>query len=423
MSRHLLIILLFFIVISLQLAEDVQSKESSKTDKWLEGKYMTGNWRGHRDKLNEQGYMPFANYHVSVLGNPSGGESNGVEYAGQLIAGVEFDLEKIVKINGLSFIVSGTWISGNSLSFEHIGNIFSVSDVFNLPVGFTFSIDSFRLYQLMFVQELMDNKINVAFGRLAIGNDFATIDILNDFTNTAFNANPGSIKFNVPTFTVDPFANWGARVLYKPDERFYYMAGIYSANPDIADLDNNGLDFSFDGGAFLITEISYSPNLNKSDNGLPGVYKLGAYLDSTDIPELSDPASEASNNYGFYALFQQMVYREKNSDEQGLTIFSTVAYAPKEEVNQFPFFYSGGIGYKGLLHSRTKDTTVLGFLAGVFSDDLPGQDYEMIVELSYNIMVAEWMAVQPDLQYVINPNGTDEIDNAIVLGVRMEVEF
>jgi len=393
------------------------------SDEWLGGDYLTGNWGGHRKILKEKGVIPFANFHMSVLGNPVGGMSQGTEYAGQLIAGVEFDLEKIFDFNGLSFIASGSWISGSSLSLEHIGNIFSVSDVFNLPVGLSFSSDSFRLYQLTFIQKLYEDKINIAFGRLAIGNDFATIDILNNFTNTAFNANPGSIKFNVPSFTVDPFSNWGARVKYQQSEEYYFMAGVYSANPDVANLDNSGLDFSFDGGAFFIAEVAYSPNKKIMDTGLPGVYKIGAYFDSTDIPELNDPDSEVSNNFGIYALFQQMVYLENRENEEGLSIFSTFTYAPQEEVNRFPVFYSGGLGYKGLLPSRSKDQTVFGLLVGFFSDDLPGQDYEMILELSYNIHVAKWLAIQPDIQYVINPNGTDDIDNALVFGVRIEADF
>jgi carbohydrate-selective porin OprB len=35
----------------------------------------------------------------------------------------------------------------------------------------------------------------------------------------------------------------------------------------------------------------------------------------------------------------------------------------------------------------------------------------------------EWLAVQPDIQYVINPNGSDDIDDALVLGVRLEADF
>ena len=392
-------------------------------ERWLDQEYMTGEWGGHREKFHDEGYTPFANFHMSVLGNPAGGKSKGMEYAGQLIAGVEFDLEKIVGINGLTFTASGSWISGSSLSQEHIGNIFSVSDVFNLPVGLTFSSDSFRLYQLMFQQKLFADSVLLSFGRLAIGDSFATIDILNNFTNTAFNSNPGSIKFNIPSFTVDPFSNWGARIRYTPSEQYYFMAGVYSANPDVANLDNSGLHFSFDGGALFLAEFAYSPNQKETDTGLPGVYKIGVYFDSTDIPELSVPDSEVSNNYGMYLLFQQMIYMENSRDEQGLSVFSTIAYAPKEEVNRFPFFYSGGFGYQGIFPSRGRDQTVLGLLVGFFSDDLPGQNYEMIVEFSYNIHVAKWLAVQPDIQYVINPNGTDDIDNALVLGVRLEADF
>ena len=392
-------------------------------DEWLRGDYMTGNWGGNRDKWKEDGYIPFANYHMTILGNPVGGLSQGTEYAGQLVAGIEFDLEKLFNTEGLSFIVSGAWISGRSLSLRHIGNIFSVSDVFNLPLGLTFNSDSFRLYQLMFKKKLFEDKAELSFGRLSIGDAFATIEILNNFTNSAFNANPGSMIYNVPSFTVDPFSSWGARIKYLQSEEYYFMAGLYSANPDVANLDNNGLDFSFDGGAFFIAEIAYSPNQKEIDTGLPGVYKLGAYFDTTDIPELNEPENKVSNNYGIYLLFQQMVYIENRIDNEGLTVFSTFTYAPKKEVNRFPVFYSGGLGYKGLVPSRGKDNTVFGLLVGFFSEDLPDQNYEMIIEFSYNIHIAKWLAVQPDIQYVINPNGSDDIKDALVLGVRIEAKL
>ena len=54
---------------------------------WFEGDYLTGEWGGHREKLRDEGFIPFANFHMSVLGNPVGGRSQGAEYAGQLIAG------------------------------------------------------------------------------------------------------------------------------------------------------------------------------------------------------------------------------------------------------------------------------------------------------------------------------------------------
>jgi porin len=46
---------------------------------------------------------------------------------------------------------------------------------------------------------------------------------------------------------------------------------------------------------------------------------------------------------------------------------------------------------------------------------------ETTVELAYLAQVGPWVAVQPDVQYVLHPRGTRETRNALVLGLRLAV--
>ena len=400
-----------------------QTQGKSSFDNWLNSEYMTGNWGGFRSDLVNKGVTPFGNFHTTFLGNPVGGESKGFEYAGQLIVGTEIDLERVVGINGLKFIVSGSWITGRSLSNDHIGNIFSVSEVFNLELGFTFDSDSYRLYQLMLEQSLFDDKLNIAAGRMSTLNEFATLEVLGFYVNTALNANAGSIKVNIPTITTDPFSAWGVRVRIKPDDRFYFMAGVFTSNPDNKDADNNGVDFSFDGGALYIGEIAYSPVLDLSEHGLPGNYKFGVIFDTSDFDVFNEPGNTKSDNYGFYFFMDQMLYKENSTDDQGLIFFSVFTYSPQEEINTFPFYYAGGLAYVGLIPNRNQDNTGFGLLIGEFSDDLPDQDFEMVIELTYKMQALKWLVVQPQMQYVVHPSGNSDIDNALVLGFKFEMEL
>lgn len=400
-----------------------QTPEKSFTSRWFESEYMTGNWGGLRQKLVDKGIRFFGNFHTTFLGNPIGGESKGFEYAGQLIVGSEFDLEKLAKIGGLKFIVSGSWITGRSLSDRHIGNVFNVSEVFNLNLGFTFDDNSYRLYQLLLEQSLFNDKINIAAGRMATLTEFANLEILSYYVNTAFNENAGSIKRNIPTITTDPFSTWGVRLRLNPIDQFYIMSGIYVSNPENKHADNNGVDFSFDGGALWLGEIGYSPSLNVTTHALPGNYKLGMLIDTSEFEVFNRPGRTKSDNYGFYIFMDQMLYKENSRDNQGFIFFSVFTYFPQEEINKFPFYYAGGLAYVGLLRNRPHDKTGFGFLIGEFSDDLPEQDYEMILELTYKMQANKWLVIQPQAQYVVHPDGNQNIDDALVLGFKFELEL
>ena len=84
-----------------------------------------------RDKLIDWGLTPTATYSAAILGNPVGGMRKGVKYSGLLNVYLDFDLEKLLKIGGTRFVVSGAWAFGENLSAKDIGNFFTVSTDFN----------------------------------------------------------------------------------------------------------------------------------------------------------------------------------------------------------------------------------------------------------------------------------------------------
>jgi porin len=52
------------------------------------------------------------------------------------------------------------------------------------------------------------------------------------------------------------------------------------------------------------------------------------------------------------------------------------------------------------------------------------QDYEMAIELFYRFyFYRHAVFFQPDLQYIVRPGGTGQIDNALVLGFHMGINF
>jgi porin len=149
---------------------------------------MTDNWAGlrdKRDKLVDSGITATAAYVTDILGNPVGGIDQAIKYAGRLDVDIAFDLEKLWDLKGLEFAVTGSWSSGDDLSAEDIGNIFTVSQIF--------SGDSVRLSGLSLEQSLFSGDLSIRAGRIATGDEFLTSPPYTHFVTTAINGNPQSV--------------------------------------------------------------------------------------------------------------------------------------------------------------------------------------------------------------------------------------
>jgi porin len=305
------------------------------------------------------------------------------------------------------------------LSAKDIGNTFTVSQIFG---G-----ETVRLYALALEwPSLLDDRLDIRLGCIGAGDDFLASPLYTPFLNFAFDNNPGSVPTNIPSFSVYPVATWGLRTKVRPVETWSVMTGLYYSDPALARNSAHGVDFSIrrSAGVFAIGELGYLSHQGQGDTGLPGHYKIGAYFDSHGYPDLSIAAeAEVRGNYGVYVLVDQMVFREGDSQSsQGLTPFVVGTCAPSDR-NTFPGFFSAGFVYLGLLPGRDSDTAAFGLAYGKFSKYLGGQHYEMVLEWTYEVAIAPWLMLQPDMQYIIKPSGMNNIPNALVGGMQIAINF
>ena len=118
--------------------------------------------------------------------------------------------------------------------------------------------------------------------------------------------------------------------------------------------------------------------------------------------------------------------------EEGLVLFVTLGYSPFEDVAIMPVQSTFGANYTGLFPAREKDKTVFFATYGGFSSDYADQqaaagdaksDYEMVLEVGHRFQVTPSTYIQPDMQYIVQPGGTGDIDNALVLGFQFGASF
>ena len=49
------------------------------------------------------------------------------------------------------------------------------------------------------------------------------------------------------------------------------------------------------------------------------------------------------------------------------------------------------------------------------------QSHETAIEFTYVLPIADRLQIQPDFQYILNPGADPDLENALVLGIRLEL--
>ena len=312
------------------------------------------------------------------------------------------------------------WRTGTSLSERKIKNQFPVQQVFGHQ--------TVKLNSLYLQQTLWDEKILIRAGKLNGGDTFLQSPLFYHYVSNAIDGNPVSPFFSTP-FTAYPNAVWAGYVHFNPVKQFVAKFGVYQGNAKINQNRFHGINFSFDTpeGLLFASELTY--RYFTEEGTYPGHYKLGLFYVNRESKEiLSD---KTSNNQAIYLQLDQKLYEETKNNKLGLSGFTTLIFMPKNR-NLFPFFFASGLVYNGPFPSREHDTLAVGSAFGRYSTDIrqkhknegkEKQFYELMLELNYNVQVTPWFWFQPDIQYIICPEGYKTRPNAWVVGFQSQVDF
>ena len=422
-------------------ANSVYADEAFSAD----SKWMTGDWGGERTKLIEQGIDIKADYVGEVGANLHGGynDDKTARYSDQFGLGVALDLQKLWGWDNTQAKIQLTNRNGQNISNDRVGDpragtLSSSQEVYGRG-------HMVRLTQLWIQHQFLDGKLDVKAGYFGEGEDFNTFPC--EFQNLAF---CGS---QVGNWATNVWYNWpvsqaALRVKYNITPELYAQIGAYNQNPSQLEH-GNGFKLSGSGtkGTVLPVELVWSPKLNN----LPGEYRVGYYKSTAPADDVKVNITNDGEDYrvrdskhGYWFVVQQQLTSHNGDAARGLHIAANATFHDKA-TNIVDNYQSLMFVYKGPFDARPKDDIGIGAARIHVNDDVkksaelinasigatdysdplytPLRNTEYNYELNYGFHVTNWLTVRPNLQYITHPGGVDQVDNALVAGLKIQSTF
>ncbi|TAN75840.1 MAG: hypothetical protein EPN14_08290, partial [Gallionella sp.] len=156
-----------------------------------------------------------------------------------------------------------------------------------------------------------------------------------------------------------------------------------------------------------------------------GFWRYSARFDDlTDADAAGNPVRRP--NQGAYFLAERTLSVESNRPSQGLSGFVRFGTASRD-IHQADWTGSIGLRYHGLIPGRDDDIAGMAVTVNHAGDKYrritPGPSRETDVEATYRAQINPWLALQPVLQYISNPNMDAALGNVWIIGARLEVAF
>ena len=437
-----------------------KADEQTKASSIWQQQTLTGDWGGARTALAGRGVDITLNYIAETFAVLSGGLEQRGSYEGRAELSVDTDLQKLIGWTGAITHVT-------IYQIHNIGHVDSENDVG--AISDPSNIDAWattRLFTAWFQQELFSDRLSVRAGQLAADDEFMTCPTAAGLNNATFGW-PNVFAANMPSGgPAYPLATPGVRLKLAPIDKLTLLAAVFSGDPAGSNCDDinrqkcdrYGTKFSFSGGALWMGEAQYAINQGKEAVGLPGAYKLGIWYHTAEFADehfglgptgavltLADPSMPGPlnhrGNWGIYGLADQTVWRQGG---RSLNVFVRGGGSPSDR-NFLSYYVDGGAGITGLLPGRRDDVLTFGIAYTKISRDIAAldqdslaingppyvvRDREVVFEASYAAQIAPWWIVQPDLQYIVYPNGGQNPDdptlmlkNAFLAGIRSTIKF
>ncbi|MFZ3018890.1 MAG: carbohydrate porin [Gallionella sp.] len=375
---------------------------------------LSGDWG--RSSLCDKGVIVELTHKSDLLANAAGGAARGGVVLMNSEAAVGFDLDKLAGLSGASAFVQYHVQHGNQLINAYTG---SFAGVTNIETG----ASTGQFYQAWLQQNFAGDSLSVLAGLYAVDSEFYVTDTSGLFLQPPYGMSAEMAQTGRNGPPVFPMGALGLRLKYTGDAYYAQVA----VNDGVPGNPNNAhgtqIRFNQGDGSLAVAEFGYTP---ETAEGQYDKTAIGLWRYTARAADLDPAIADLRTDQGAYIVAERTLMAEQGNPAQGLSGFVRFGVVNKD-VYQADWSGSLGLNYQGLFDGRDDDAAGIAVTASHASAKyrlLNGSESsETIVEMTYRMQLQSWLALQPSLQYIGNPNMDPALKDAWVVGFRLEASF
>ena len=319
--------------------------------------------------------------------------------------------------DGLTALASLQFAGGGHISADNVGDIQGIDNIE--------AYGALRVYEVWVARQYQGGKFGWKAGLTDLNADFDTQQVASLFLNSSdgTGAELGHSGINGPAIypttalAFSGFAKLGNSVIVR--------AGLFDGtagtpyHPGVFAIRLSGRD-----GALLIEQVEKT--LDSGVRMVGGGWAYTALFGALHRFDAAGNAIRLQRERGAFGLVEGTLTHDGDNGERGLSAWVRLGLGDPV-VERISGYIGAGVVYSGPLARRPGDQVGLGINHAIVDrPDLPDPTQaarlaETAFELTYKYNANEWLAVQPDAQMVVHPNGDRGIPAALVLGVRLNV--
>jgi porin len=368
--------------------------------------------------LEDHGITFSGEYQIEGSTVFDGGIKEDSSYRNILTTDLSLDLDKMIGLPGGTAFIQYLHVGAEHGGTADSGDIQVYSNIENSE-----TLDV--IYELWYEQVLFDDFFRVKVGKVDVNTEFNYVDAAGNFSNSSAGFDPTIFTF--PSYP-NPTTSVNAFVTLNKAENLEFVIGygFYdgAASADGISLGNRGPSSFFNDDLsddyFHIVEGSLT--WNKFGRMGPGRMAVTGWHHTGEFDKFSGGKEKGVE--GFNLTIEQQVLNYRESGDHGLYLFAQYGLSDYE-VSAIGQHIGFGLVSEGTFRFRGSDSMGVYFSYVDLSDEAGAGfvDDEFVIDAYYRIGVCENFFVQPELQYIVNPSGSNTVDDAIVGSIRAGVSF
>lgn len=346
------------------------------------------------------GALAFEAAYTADLWRNEGGVGDGTRYLHNIDLVAQLDLGRTLGWEGATAQAYVLYNNASALS-ELTGDAQVVS---NIEAG----VEALRLYEFWIDAPLGDDA-SLLVGLYDLNSEFDALETSSLFIGSAHGIGTDISQAGENGPSIFPVTSLSARLQVEIADNVTVRTAVLDGVPgDPERPARTAVRLGKGDGALLIGELDVGDENSRLIAGAWG------YTEPFDTHDL---AGQRTSN-GFYLRGEAQLAEFGTGALRGFARLG----AASGEVNPFARFVSGGL----TLETGADGTLGIAVAHAALSDEFraatPGLDSgETVLEATYAHAVTDWLEIQPDIQWVINPSADPAVDDAVAFGLRVVV--